>query len=270
MKDLFTKLRPAEIHIILDGDNAAFKDLLKFTFMDLLVRKVLAINEQSKAAHKNDPPRKMKYIVRGANYSNYKGETFELVFLNSFKKSKSRKIMFHHLIKIAYEEGDYRGNYAKNMLITSSRVREYFKQGIWSNLFSTPNLTQIGREAKVQLEAERKMLRDEFPQIMQSNKKEARIISFALMGNMFLIPDLDLGKVKELNADFVKASESRKSKQDGSFDYYAGCSGCWTSYDTHDRAFDSSYNSVDGSGAGSGCGGDGGCSGCGGCGGCGG
>src|SRR5690606_5480689 len=97
---LLRELRPAESLILLKGSQAPINELLRLTFADLLIKKVLITEEVSSQKHPNDPARTAHYVKRGPAYSAYSSKQFELPFLNSFSFIEEGRILLRHLIKM--------------------------------------------------------------------------------------------------------------------------------------------------------------------------
>ncbi|MHB1278691.1 MAG: hypothetical protein ACYC1Q_09845, partial [Bacteroidia bacterium] len=70
MKHL-SKFLPAETLLLLEDKNASIKELLKITFMDLLLKQVLELTTISKQASRREAVRYYKYVNRGKNFGKY-------------------------------------------------------------------------------------------------------------------------------------------------------------------------------------------------------
>jgi len=85
-----SRLTPAEVLIILEGEKTPLSDLLKYTFIHLLFKHVLSIVEVQRQPSSRDPVRQYKYIRIGGNFRSYESKLHERVFLSIFQaKSES-------------------------------------------------------------------------------------------------------------------------------------------------------------------------------------
>src|SRR5688572_14252843 len=101
MKNL-SMLTPAETMMIVHETGAARKELLKVTFMDLLLKQVLRSVEEVSKASRHDPERTLTYITRGKNFEQYKPLDHEGVFLSGFR-NKWNKLLFRNVVTIGFE-----------------------------------------------------------------------------------------------------------------------------------------------------------------------
>jgi hypothetical protein len=267
MSDILQKIRPAELLIFKNGTSVEFKDLLKYTFLDLLLRQVLKTSNVQKQAHKRDRVRTYTYVQRGHNFNSYEAKGFELVFLSAFEKSPQIKILFKHLVAMSFENTEGKKKYLRSILGNGDVVKGAFKDNILFAIFSTLSLTPQGVEKKDELDASIKDYTTRFNAIDRSDKEKGIELFAELHGNIFLLDDVDQSILKAYDKEFVLEFQKRSNSASGAY----GCDGYWMLFDDYSSSFDGA-SSVFGD---SGCGGDsgcsgGGCSGCGGCGGCGG
>ena len=72
--------------------------------MDLLLKQVFEIKTISKqTSSSRDKIRNYRYVLRGENYQNYKPQEYQLVYLSTYQKSSSIKILFQHLIRMGFQ-----------------------------------------------------------------------------------------------------------------------------------------------------------------------
>lgn len=131
---LLSKYTPAETLVLLEGKKADIKELLKTTFMDLLLKQVLVIECVSKKISTRDDVRVYKYIARGKNFLMYKSSAHEWVYLSPFYKSSSIKILFQHLIRMGFQNAKTDARYIASV-IKSPNVNYYFRKNLFQKLF---------------------------------------------------------------------------------------------------------------------------------------
>jgi len=279
---LLSTLIPAETMLILDS-SCTLKDMMKFTFMDLLLKRVIEIKveknrvvQRDKYAKKVEVIKSYTYVLKGKNFDKYKPKRHELVFLRPFQKDSSIKILFKHFVKMAYENTGGKG-FFKSDVLSSKNLDAYIKVSFLQQIFGGMSLTPKGIQAKDEIRKYLTSIDENIEKLLNEDKKKALEILMALGGNIYLLKNLDFAQLKKIDKQLLKAQKSKYTEH-----YDAG--GDWWFYlDFYDdsHAFDSYFDDFDSTivsfetdydaaGCFSGNSGCSSCSGCGGCGGCGG
>jgi hypothetical protein len=250
-----TKLSPAETLVLLDYKKAKQVDLLKVTFMDLILKNVLQKTTIEKQKHPNDPIKTYEYIILNPTQRHYKALPHEEVFLSSFKKNPDIKILFKNMIKLGYQKSPSGPQLIKKVMSSPGLNGAFSLHGFWNRLLGKYHLTSKGVELRKQISSELKELKSKAKGDLSSGIKSIPNDWWMYGGNLFLLTSISVPLFLELDNNVMKELlRQEQTSSDGAF-FYSGCS-----WGTLDQQFHDS---------GSGCGGDGsGCSGCGG--GCGG
>jgi hypothetical protein len=260
MKHL-SQLTPAETLIILHGEKAALSELLKFTFMDLLLKQVLVTKEIEKQANPKDPITSYKYVFTGNNFPAYQASPHENVLLSVYKKSSDTGVLFKNLVKIAYQNARYQGWY-QVQVISNSNIKDLFSRNYFERWFGGFSYTQKGSQVKKEIQAEVAMIESAIGNAITTDKNKRLDLLKSIGGNIFLLKGLEFSLAQEIDEEILKEKSKNTSDQ--------GCStfSSWTDYGYYSASFDSGCSSDNNSGSdGSDSGGDSGCSGCSGCGG---
>jgi len=252
-----SELTPAEI-FILTKEDVTHQELLKITFIDLLLKNVLKTFEVHRQPHIQEEIRIYKYIRIGQNFKNYKSKNHEKFFLSTFDKDLEIEILFRNLVKIGYQKSRTLSNF-KNELIKTPTLKKCFSQNIIQIIFGGYSFTEFGTELKRKIEKEIQNLNSELSGLNNIDNQKAIELIKVIGGNIFLLENIDYELLNQIDSDLATEMNRKETNNDGS-----GCSGCGWTFDNYSSNFDSGCSSD------SGCGGDSGCSGCGGCGGCGG
>ena len=254
-------LTPAETSIILTGDQTPLRDLLKYTFMDLLLKKVLAIHEVERQASHRDPIRVHKYVFAGENFVGYCPMKHELPFLSIFQKQLDISVLFRNLVSIAYEQvKSEKSYYAK--IVSSANLKQAIKTSIIQKVVGGFSFTAAGFTMRAEIQEEFSTLEKHLSEHLKTNRSHALQLLRSIGGNVFLFKVLEFKILEEFENELLEQMSKANSTN--------GCSsGCWTDVGDFGDAFDSSCGSDGGAGcSGDAGGGDGGCGGCsGGCGG---
>ncbi|MEO1049109.1 MAG: hypothetical protein AAFX87_00670 [Bacteroidota bacterium] len=278
--EYLNQLTPAETKLIMYPSGTQFRELLKLTFADLVLKGVLKVTRTEEDGE--------NFLVSaGKNFEQYSPQLHEAVFLSPFIKSPDIEILLRHLIamarKAAYSQSRYKNKYvAKNQ-----RVQRYFGGGFFSRLFGSTVLSEEGERAKVKIAAELKQMDRDISPLLASNPKKAMEVLAKIGGNVLLLESkIDFEVLKKYDKESWKEEHERLVETSGVNDVWLLYMASFWFYDDlfynldgASDSFDTSYDEIESASAGgTGCGGDtgggdsgcSGCSGCGGCGGCGG
>ncbi|MCH2196072.1 hypothetical protein [Kordia sp.] len=278
---LLSILTPAETELILENRTASFKDLMKLTFMDLLLKKVIKIVEVEKQSHPRNDSRVYTYIEKGKNFANCKPNPHESIYTTPFEEEDDIQILFHHFVKIGYEATGKSIGYKKKVKKTGN-LDAFLKSSFFLNLFGMIRLNKQGEKTKKEISNYLKEVDSKINHLLENDKEKALEILLTIGGNIFLLKNLNFELLKNIDKQLLaqKRSESNSESDDYGYwnlhmDFYEhndlfsddfdnGTS--FQSYlddtlDSFDTQFDASGCSVFDSGCSS-------CSGCGGCGGC--
>lgn len=276
---LLTKLTPAETMILINTASS-LKDMMKFTFMDLLLKKIINIKVEKKKvfirdkyAKKVEIIKSYNYIVKGKNFNYYSPEKHETVFLSAYDKTTSIKILFKHLIKMAYENA-YSNDYFRKVTFKSSNLDGLLKQNILQKMFGGISLTSKGIATQKNILNYLNPIDKNISKLLRNNEKKAVELLMNLGGNMLLLTNLDISLLKKIDKELLKEYKSLyKESYDYEnwfdyfdFDYDSKEFDYFTSdFESTMESFSSEFDSAGCSSYDSGCSS---CSGCGGCGGC--
>lgn len=271
-----SKISPAEALMILEEGNAPVKELFKTTLFDLLIKQVLGTEVVRKTINSREKTRIYKYIKSGEKLHPYIPRPHEDIFLAPFNKSNSIKILFRHMVKIGFQNAKSE-RYFKNSIISNPYVTGAFDKNIFQKIFGGFSFNQIGKLLKTELQDEITHLEQELLDLIMTDKLKAASIIKAIGGNIFLLKQINIELLNQIDKDLLaelNRSEKKNNRSESWLD--DGCFGTWDSFGELSDSFDSTSDDISfgggdfgGGGAGSDFGdsGDSGCSGCGGCGG---
>ncbi len=266
------KLTPAETLILRDTSAAAFRNLLKFTLIDLILKKVLVIKSDATQEEQEEDPVAYKNLVAGPAFDSYNPKEHEWIYLSPYKKDSDISIQFKHLVKMGWESARNRNHYLFKQVLTSNEIYRTVKEGWFYRIFGSVKLTDEGVAMQRRINTELSQLEDKLPSLIQNNPEGTKDIISQIHGNILLLRSFDYSLLKQLDEVFEEELIERNTSME------TDTAALWFFflYDDFHSSFDSEFDSYSGdsSWGGGGCsadgGGDGGCSGCGGCGGCGG
>ena len=270
--EILTQLKPAETYLLDAGAHTDYKNLLKYTMADLLLKKALKSEFRSVANSEEQD----HIIVRGENFQTYKTLPYEVPFLAPFQYDVDFEILFKDLLKVTYQRIGGQRRFVFDLMRNNQDIRKSIKNGFFKRLFNTISLTDEGQKKQSNIRAALQKLEDTYPQLIEENPEAAKEILRKIGGNIYLLKSFDFELLRKLDQG-IHESEREEREAAMAYDVTPDFA-IWTflMFDTFSDDFDSTFDSFDEGGSswggdfGGDSGGDSGCSGCSGCGGCGG
>ncbi|MBK7853552.1 MAG: hypothetical protein IPJ79_00310 [Bacteroidetes bacterium] len=254
-----SKFSPAESVLILQDRNSNIKELLKVTFMDLLLKQVVRTFDVQRQTSRREGVRIYKYVEAGKNFLSYEPLPHEIPVLAPFQKSNSVQILFRHIVKMSYQNSKSETAYRK-ILLDSPNLDRCFSKIYIKVCLVVSQLQQMGRNSVKKFETRLRHLKN-FTGYISSNHQKALDILKEIKGNIFLLTNIQFDLLQQLDRELI-SEMNRYDRDDGR----GGCSGSWGGFGDYSHTFDSSCSGHSGGGGcsscGSGC--SSGCSGCGG------
>lgn len=247
---------PAETLLLLHGSSTPLKDLLKYTMMDLLLKKVFITSKQTVQPNFQASAYTATYVKRGGRYASYIAKPHELIFITPFSHSLNTKIMFRHLAQIAYRASDGKEAYQKQVYMQPD-LRLYISRNIFQYILGRFSINPAGKKIAEELQKELSQLEANLPVWLNSDKRKAIEAVLQVKGNIFLLKNFDFKLLHEIDQDLAHAETVNYDSYEGAFIPNCGFScSTWTSFDHYSHSFDSSCGSSDswGSSCGNSCG----------------
>lgn len=271
---LLSKFTPAETLLIKNNNSAELKNLMKYTFMDLLLKKVIEIKDISSRPHPRDKARSYTYVVPGKNLTKYNPKNHELIFINAFLKSPALKVLFKNYVSMVYGSANGKSSY-KKQIKSNKEIDSYFKQSFLFNLFGVNKLTNNGITIQQEIKDYLIEIDTNINRLLTEDKEKGLELLLQIKGNIFLLKNLDFELLKKIDKELL----NQHKKQNGNT--YNADSDWWFYIDFYEESdrfdtylndfddtlntFESDYDSFDSSDSSGWSSCDSGCSGCGGC-----
>lgn len=271
---LLSKITPAETILIKECGAAQLKNLLRFTFMDLLLKRVIKIVEVDKQSHPRDEVRSYTYVESGENFNAYKPKKHELIFTSHFVVEEPIQILFKHFVKIVYDASDGKKSYRESIK-SNTTLKDYFNQSFFINLFRFVKLTDEGEKVKKEITIYLKEVDENIGDLLANDQKKALELLLTIGGNILLLQKLDFEFLKKIDKELLNQQKTLYKNSDHYndgwclFDDYYLFDNFFDNHDSFDSFFYDTLDSFDSEFDASSCSScDSGCSSCGGCGGC--
>lgn len=193
---------PAETYLLLHGSGATLKELLKLTFMDLLLKKVIKSIDIYKTYKGQQKSRRYKYIVVDKNFFNYKPQLHELVFLAPFYVNNDLKILFRHLIALGYKKSKCQNHY-QQLISQTPILQSAYSQTVFQMIFGGRSLTEEGNIIKAKCISEMITLENFLPKDLVQDPRKALEVLMQIQGNIFLLHNIVFDLKTEIEQDFM-------------------------------------------------------------------
>lgn len=193
---------PAETHLLLYGAASSLKDLLKVTFMDLILKKVIQTVDYFRTPKGNQKPRFYKYIMIDKNFASYQPKLHELVFLTPFYVNAHEKILFRHLIAKGYHNSKSKHHF-QDLIVQTQEMKDAFSQTVFQMIFGGRDLTLVGKKLKSETIEELLLLEDLLPKQLSDHPQEALKTLTNIQGNIFLLQNVVFDLKTEIEQDFM-------------------------------------------------------------------
>lgn len=236
-------LKPAETLVLQYQSKADFKELLKVTFMDLLLKQVLVVKDTLKEIKRGNRLKqvKSKYVITGKNFTKYSPSPFEEVFLSVFIDKPQLKANLKPLIKVAYEASD---KYYAKAIVEGSSIKDLFKTVFYQKYFGKFSLTKKGKETMLLVKKELEEVDQKIGDLIQNKPNEALEILLKIGGNIFLLQNLEFELLRKIDSSIVNSIKTLNQGGHQESSYY------WDFIDLYwlDTLFDSwedTFNTFD-------------------------
>ena len=184
--DLISKLTPAETLLLLRPSEARLRDFMKYTFMDLLARKVLMLINYDQHPVQGNATLAFAYVKAGVNLRMQKPRLHEMIFLYPFYKKEQSKILFNHLVQMAYKVSKGEENF-KTKLLLDGEMKALVKIGFWQRLTGSVKLNESGTKKSMEIIRHFNYLDRELPAMLKKQPERANELINEVKGNVLLL-----------------------------------------------------------------------------------
>lgn len=191
-------LTPAESLMILDPEKDRGKEMMKFTLIDLLLRKALEVEvRQEKKGKVLKRDVKQTYIKRGEAYCKLALKPHEEAFCRPLESRESLDLK--DLAKEVHETVKGFKGYRDNLVREPLAEQGYFGKEKRKRLlipYSKYTLTQKGQEVQQKMTHLIKEGEDNLEEWMSKDMAKAKAYLFACGANIFLLSNCDLETIR--------------------------------------------------------------------------
>lgn len=209
-------LTPAETLLLIDPENANGVEMLKFTFLDLILKNKLKLFERQV---KSDLGKILlyKFIKLGDKFDNNKIRPHEKFFFDLFIEKNTNYFIRNYLTTIFNNAKNEK--YFKKKVIENNNLKDCFTQNIIQQLYNGFSINEIGNELSLELRQEIKELKIVFPALLKDNQSQAKKVVQTIGANVFLLKDIDLSILNLIDNDLLIELNNKKD-EDNNNDWF--------------------------------------------------
>lgn len=249
MIEILSKYTSAETYFILKEADVGLKELMKYTLMDLLFKRVLEMNTEHKNESRGEKAKVYNYVRVGREFTHYKPLPHEMIYLSPYYKSKSIRILFQHLISMGIQNAGAEKKYIQNNFLKREEMKHLFVSSRFAIFFTRLNLSDRGKAEKERLlQALGRVDVSLVDSILNVTGKGRSDVS-TIGGNIFL---LEKARSKVLQKISYQLKEDLQ-RSVGNYDFMT-----WITFESYEMLFNTIFDELNSSNTGS----DSGCNSC--------
>ena len=195
-------LKPAATAILLAPSKMELKDIIRYTLMDLALKKVLLIKNKNIRLHPNDPHKRTRTVVETAkNFNTYYKSEFEECFLTIIDEESYFELRFY-LHRVYHDTP--RDSAVKRAIIKEHKIKNLFSGSFFYSVFNIFRLNASGKKVQRELTNYLAAIDENIVEIIEKSPEKAlKIVSF-LKGNIFLLKNLTFELLEKINALIIQ------------------------------------------------------------------
>jgi hypothetical protein len=203
---------PAETALLI-LPACSLKNMLKFTFMDLILKGVIKVIERKKTV--GDPGfnkgQLYQYVSVGTKYSSYSFKPHEKIFVTVFSTDASLQVLFKSYLKMVVEKSDGSSSFNK-LVIAAEDLKGLYTKSFLQRIFGGFTQTKAGLDKKDQLLGYLGPVNQKIERLIKSNSREAYELLLKLGGNIFVLNGYSYNWFALINSKSL--SEANQSNRD--------------------------------------------------------
>lgn len=214
--DLLELLTPAETYLLITGEKAYPRLLMKFTFLDLLLRSILKLEKTKATKTTADNPTNSEGIcvIAGKNFEGCRVTKFEMTLLGPYFKDRTLRILIRHFIMMGIQNSGGSSNQFWKKVIASPNLKPYFKSDFIRRLIGIIQYTNEGKKAKARAKGALTRIRNRLPHLLKEDPDKLLAILARIKGNVILLDRKLLKELKKIDTARYKALQFNQLKKE--------------------------------------------------------
>lgn len=211
-------LKPAATAILLAPTIVDLKDIIRYTVMDLALKKVISIQHKEILLHPSDPYKRARTIVEtDTNFATYRKSIYE-TFFSGIIDEESYFQLHSYLFRI-YTELPL-DNKVKKSILKEHKILNLFSLTFTFDSFSIFRLNKNGEKIRNEIQRYFVTIEQNLEQIIEDSPEQAlHLVSF-LKGNFFLLKNISIEVLEKLNSLIKLHKKEKKDEYLNLFDIF--------------------------------------------------
>jgi len=211
-------LNPAATLVLLSPTKTSLKDIIRFTLLDLTLKKALSVQHKNIKAHPNDAYARMRTVVEtGKNFSSYRKHGYENYFLNIIDEESYFQLR-PYLIKV-YDKTPL-DNKMKKRILRQHKILNLFSISFAFDSFGLFRLNTNGKKVRNEIQRYLTTIDQNIHTIIQESPEQVlQLVSF-LKGNIFLLKNINSEILKHINTLIIQQKTAYKDAYYDLFDIF--------------------------------------------------
>ncbi len=235
---------PAQTLMLIKPSKVDGKDLLKYSFLDLIYKEKLKIYQDWRLPHPRETRERLYTIVaRGKQFSNNGNSFHQDPFVSPFQ-AKDVEYQVRTLIKKVYLNSGKGPGFKSNWVYKQLKEEGYFMTSLGFKKLDIFFLNSEGSSLKSKFNTILKDAENSLPHLVKSNKEKTKEIISTLGSNILLLDCFNDELIKQLKPLFKEIGDKNLSQSSESYVDFGDASelmfyGFLDTIDYFDSSFDS-------------------------------
>jgi hypothetical protein len=208
-------LKPAATAILLAPSKTELKDIIRFTLLDLVLKKVLVVKHQHIKLHPNDAYARMRTIVEtDKNFTSYRKSDYEKYFIaiideESYFQLRPYLLRIYHYMPL--------DNRMKKNILREHKILNLFSLSFAFDSFGIFKLNKNGKKVRDELQRYFTAIDQNLATIVDESPEQALQLASFLKGNIFLLKSMTLEILEKIN---VLIKQQKKTDKDAYYQLF--------------------------------------------------
>ncbi|MFK7750372.1 MAG: hypothetical protein AB8B65_18415 [Kordia sp.] len=204
-------LKPAATAILLSPTKTQLKDIMRYTLMDLTLKKVLSVAHKNIKLNPNDAYASERTIIEtDTNFKTYRKSRYEKYFLSILTETSYFQL---HAYLLRIYHGTPLDTKMKKSILKEQKIGNLFSLSFTLDSFSIFRLNKNGKKVRNEIQRYFVAIEDNLEQIIEDSPQKALYLVSFLKGNFFLLKNIPVEVLKKLNA-LIKLQKKEEIKNE--------------------------------------------------------
>ncbi len=195
---------PAQTLMITKPIGVNGRDLMKYSFLDLVYRGILKVYREWRLPHPNDAQEQLyTFVSRGDRFQDYVGSLHQDPFVNPFEED-NYEYQVRTLVKKVFKEQGKASGFKLKRVYEELRINGYFASSYGLKYMKLFFLNETGSGLKKKFKQILEEAEKSLPKVLKYDKNETKEILSTLGSNILLLECFDDHMIKQLKSTFAE------------------------------------------------------------------